>query len=52
MPFKSKAQRRYMYANKVLTPEQLKEWQSKTPKKLPEKVAFEIRKQILKGAKK
>jgi len=37
MPFKSKAQRGYLYANK---PEVAKEFQSKTPKgkKLPRKV--------------
>lgn len=37
MPFKSKAQRGYLYANK---PEVAKEFQSKTPKgkKLPKKV--------------
>ena len=37
MPFKSKAQRRWMYANK---PEMAKRWQKHTPKnkKLPERV--------------
>lgn len=37
MPFKSKAQKGYLYANK---PEVAKEFQSKTPKgkKLPKKV--------------
>lgn len=37
MPFKSKAQRAWMYANK---PEMAAEWQSETPKgaKLPKKV--------------
>jgi len=37
MPFKSKAQRKYMYANK---PKLAKEFQAKTPtgKKLPEHV--------------
>ncbi len=38
MPFKSKAQRRWMYANK---PEMAKKWEKHTPKskKLPEKVS-------------
>ena len=37
MPFKSKAQKGWMYANK---PEMAKEWQAETPKgkKLPNKV--------------
>jgi hypothetical protein len=37
MPFKSKAQRKWMYANK---PEMAERWQKETPKrkKLPEKV--------------
>lgn len=37
MPFKSTAQKKWMYANK---PEMAKEWQSETPKaaKLPKKV--------------
>lgn len=37
MPFKSEAQRKYLYANK---PELAKEFESKTPKKkkLPKKV--------------
>lgn len=37
MPFKSKAQRKFMYAKH---PEMAKEWEDKTPKgkKLPEKV--------------
>jgi hypothetical protein len=37
MPFKSKAQRKFMYAKH---PEMAKEWENKTPKdkKLPEKV--------------
>ncbi|HNC88741.1 MAG TPA: hypothetical protein PL000_07305 [Anaerolineales bacterium] len=37
MPFKSKAQRRWMYAN---DPKMAAEWQEETPKgkKLPEKV--------------
>lgn len=42
MPFKSKAQRRWMYANK---PEMAKRWQKHTPKnkKLPERVSRESR---------
>lgn len=37
MPFKSKSQRKWMYANK---PEMAKEWEAETPKgkKLPNKV--------------
>jgi len=37
MPFKSKAQRAYLWANK---PEMAKEWESETPKgaKLPKKL--------------
>lgn len=39
MPFKSKAQRRWMYAN---DPEMAKKWEKHTPKgKLPEKVEDE-----------
>lgn len=45
MPFKSKAQKRYLYANE---PEIAKEFEAKTPKgaKLPEKVAKEEKSDI------
>ncbi len=35
MPFKSQAQRAWMYENK---PEMAKEWESKTHRKLPKRV--------------
>lgn len=43
MPFKSKAQRRYLYANE---PEVAKEFEAHTPKgkKLPEKVKSKVKK--------
>lgn len=41
MPFKSKAQQRYLYANK---PDLAKEFQKGTPKKLPEHVKVKKRK--------
>lgn len=41
MPFKSEAQKKWMYANK---PAMAKEWQSETPKKkLPKKVKKKVK---------
>lgn len=47
MPFKSKAQRRFMYAKH---PEMAKEWEEKTPKgkKLPEKLKGKKTKKVKK----
>lgn len=48
MPFKSKAQRRKFYALKnegKMTQAKIDEWESKTPKNLPEKLAMAAQKQ-------
>jgi len=47
MPFKSKAQRGFMYANK---PEMAKRWEKKTPKNksLPNKVKTKVQSKLAK----
>lgn len=47
MPFKSKAQRKWMHANH---PEMAKRWEKETPKgKLPQKVSQPVRKHAGRG---
>lgn len=49
MPFKSKAQRRWMYAN---DPKMASRWEKETPKgKLPEKVKKGMAKDLVKARK-